>query len=292
MSRTSKLAAFNVFGNVLSCGRTLDEQVETIREHGNHGMVPVLRAGLLAALGVSKPKDTARNCVIFGCYRPFTTPFLVRDSIRLLEVLSIDYTYLQREYCCGVPLTLQTSEDKRDNVMALGGEFNLQNLDLARQKGATKLAYCCAGCAHAARHAFRDTVDSHVYILDLILDGLQKHRLTIPPTIMGYFEGCHVFSSANYPAGRIGWGRYRHLLNDIEGLQIVDLPKNMCCKESSAEIIESAVKMNLDKILLSCSGCYSSITQAAKGMLQVITLQELLLRSLESDGIHSHPDCD
>jgi len=281
MSKVNKLAAYQAMADVLSCGRTVTEQVETIKKYGNHGVSPVLRAVVLAAHGVSKPKDQAQNCVIFGCYRPFTTPFFVRDSIRLLDMLGIDHTYLDQEYCCGAPFAMMALEEQRDYAMNVGREFNRQNLNLAQQKGATKLAYCCVGCVHAAKDTFREMSDRHVYILDLILDGLEKRHLKILPTVMGYFEGCHSFVRSNYPAVGIDWDRYRQRLNNIEGLQIVDLPNNMCCKKSSDRIIESAKKLNLDKILLSCSGCYSPLMQAAKGRLQVISMPELLLQSLK-----------
>ncbi len=281
MTKVNKLSAYQAMAEVLSCGRTVTEQIETIKKYGNHGVSPVLRAAVLAAHGVSKPQDQAQNCVIFGCYRPFTTPFFVRDSLRLLDILHIDHTYLDQEYCCGAPFVMMASKEQRDDFMNVGIEYNQQNLDLAQQKGATKLAYCCVGCVHAARNTFRETSDSHVYILDLILDGLEKRRLKIAPTVMGYFEGCHTFVRSNYPAGGIDWGRYRQRLDNIEGLQLVDLPNNLCCKSASTKIIESAEKKNLDKLLLPCSGCYSPLTQAAKGRLQVISLPELLLQSLE-----------
>jgi len=287
MSKATRLAAWRTTGEVLSCGRTVDEQMESIRKYGNHGVSPVLRAGVLAAHGISKPKDNAKNCIIFGCYRPFTTPFLVRDYIRLLDMLNIDYTYLDHEYCCGVPLAMTTmnSGEQLDNAMSVGREFNQLNLNLAQQKGAIKLAYCCAGCVHAAKNAFNETSDSHVYIVDLILDEIEKHHLKIPPTVIGYFEGCHTFFRNIYSGIRLDWGRYRQRLSKIEGLKIVDLPNNMCCRESAIKIIESAVKMNLTKILCPCSGCYASLMPASKGKLQMITLPDLLLQSLESKKI-------
>jgi hypothetical protein len=35
----------------LSCGRTLEEQIEWIRKFGNHGASPAMRNGVLAAHG-------------------------------------------------------------------------------------------------------------------------------------------------------------------------------------------------------------------------------------------------
>ena len=52
-----------------------------------------------------------------------------------------------------------------------------------------------------------------------------------------------------------------------------------------AKIVESAEKLKLNTLLLSCSGCYSPLAQAARGRLQVLSLTELLVQCLEGDDI-------
>jgi len=197
------LAVWRATAEAFSCGRTLAEQVETIRRFGNHGASPVLRAGVLAAHGIARPKAKAELCVIFGCYRPFTTPFLVRDGIRLLEMLDIDYTYLDQEYCCGAPLAMLASDEQSDEIGAVSREFNRRNLQLAREKGAATLAYCCVGCVHAAKNSCPETSEDHVYLLDVILDGLERCELKAPPGTVGYYEGCHSFFESRYPGTAI-----------------------------------------------------------------------------------------
>ena len=277
-----KIAGWQAVAGVLACGRTETEQIEAIRRYGNHGASPVLRAATLTAHGIAKPKAKAENCLIFGCYRPFDTPFLVRDYVRLLDILSVDYTYLNHEYCCGVPLAMQASRDRIAEAAAAGREFNRMNLDLAGQKGAAVLAYCCAGCIHSAKETFGQADSRHVYIIDMILDRLEGRRLMMPPTEIGYFEGCHTFARRAYPKVSIDWARYRRRLGEIEGLEVVDLPNTMCCKSSSAKIIEQAAKMNLTQLLSPCSGCYSSLNQQAKDGVRVVTYPELLLQGMEA----------
>lgn len=285
MSREKKLAAWRAMAEGLACGRTSAEQVESIRTYGSHGASPVLRAATLAAHGIPKPKAKAQNCVIFGCYRPFSTPFLLQQCIRLMDMLNIDYTYLDREYCCGIPLIMIASKEELGDAMAAGGEFNQMNFDLARQKGASKLAYCCAGCVHAARSASTGASDSHVYVLDLILDALEQKPLEAPPEVIGYFEGCHTFVRSAFKDVRLDWSRYRKRMGEIKGLEIVDLPNNLCCKRSAAEIIDTAAKLNLTKILCPCSGCYSSLSNAAQATIRPVTVPELLLQSLEHTAL-------
>jgi Fe-S oxidoreductase len=267
--------------DVISCGRTEAEQIEWIRKYGSHGASPVVRAAALAAHGISKPKAGAEYCVIFGCYRPFNTPFYLRDCLRLLESLSIDYTYLEKEYCCGAPLAMPAVEDPVLGNTAAGREFVRMNFELARKKGASVLVYCCTGCVYAARETFGGVADSHVYILDLVLDRLEGRRLGVPPTRIGYFEGCHTFVRTAYPEASIDWGRYRRGLDSIAGLDVVDLRDGRCCKSSAKDIVENAAKRGLTKILGPCSGCYSSLNQQVKDGVRMITFPELLIQALD-----------
>ena len=151
---------------------------------------------------------------------------------------------------------------------------------MARRKGASRLAYCCAGCAYAARTVFPDSLDNHVYLPDLIFDHLEQRELAIAPASIGYFEGCHTFAKSAYPSNAVDWSLYRKRLGEIDGLRIVDLPNNRCCKNSADELIGRAVEMNVDTILSPCNGCLTSLGLAGQGKVTMISLPELLLRIL------------
>ena len=281
--KRERLAMGHKHAEVLACGRTTSEEIESIRKYGNHGASPVLRSAVLAAHGISKPKTTAKNAVIFGCYRPFTTPFLLRDYTRLMDLLGIDYTWLEREYCCGFPLLMHgAGKQQPDDVRGLGREFNQLNVELARQKGAETLAYCCNGCAYAAKHALKETSEAHVYIVELILDKIANSRIKMKPATVGYFEGCHTFNRALFPGTDLPWDRYKDQLHKLEGLEIVDLPHKLCCKKSAAKIVEKAAELKLDKILCVCNGCYVSLREKAVDGVQVLSLPELVLQGLEN----------
>ncbi len=281
MADEKKFAAERQASGYLACDRGFPEQIEDIRRHGNHGVSPVLRAGVLAAHGIPKPKDRADNGIVFGCYRPFTTPFLLRDYMRLLDILSIDYTYFEKEFCCGLPLVMQSAGEDVGNAITLGAEFDRLNADLARQKGMNTLAYCCVGCAYMAKSYEDEASVRKTYILDLILDELDKKRLKVAPTVIGYFEGCHTFYKTNFPKVSLGWQRYRQFLDGIDNLKIVDLSNKLCCKRSADRIVKSAEELELDKILCSCNGCFLSLKAAGKGRLTTTNMPEFLLQVLE-----------
>lgn len=275
------IGVLNVWGataETMACNRTLEEQVATIRTQGNHGAMSVLRGGLLTALGAPKPKESAETCVIFGCYRPFTTPFLVSDTLRLLELLQIDYTYLAKEYCCGAPLIMQADEKNLSNMQATGDEMIARNTASAKDKGASRLAYCCAGCVHAAKNAFPAMTEQHVYINELLMKSIKEKHLQIPARVMGYFSGCRTFFRNVYPAARIDWLGIRHGLEAIDGLSLVDLPEKLCCKVSADKIIDRAIKQGLDAIVCPCNWCHTSLQQITRGRIELVTLPELLLQ--------------
>ncbi len=267
----------------LIAGRTLDEQIDWIKKYGNHAAIPVLRTYLLNGLGIDKPKPTAENLVIFGCYIPFMNPLLVRDYLKLLDILGLEYTYLDREYCCGAPMMATTTGEELEKSKRVGKEFVQMNTDMARQKGAKNIAYCCIGCAYAAKGFLPDEAAHQKYYFELLFDKLEKKTLKITPTTMGYYEGCRIRYNRRFPGVSLDWKRCRRLLDRIDGLKIVDLPNNICCAEHSELVVEAAEGQKLDTILCSCNGCYNRIATAAKEKLQVKFLTELLLQAVERE---------
>lgn len=282
MGKEKAFSEEKAYGRKLACGRTFDEEVAAVRQYGNHGTSAVLRNAVLAAHGIVDPKPKAANGIFFGCYRPFTTPFLLRDYIKLLGLLGADYTWFDRENCCGWPFFVDDSDGAAQKAEALSGEFNRKNVALAREKGAATLVYCCVGCAYVAKHALQGDAAQHRYVLDLICDEMEKRDSRIAPMTVGYFEGCHAFSRAHFPGAVIDWPRYRRMLGKIKGLTIVDLPNTSCCKRAPEKILESARQKKVDTILCPCNGCYRTLKGMAQDGLEVVSFPEILLRCFET----------
>lgn len=273
MPKSNQFRAEKAYLDKIACGRSYETQVTDIMEHGNHGTSSNLRNDILAAHGISNPKEQAEQGLIFGCYRPFTTPFLLHDYVRLLDRLGVDYTWLEKEYCCGLPLV--TADLQEGQIQS--SQFIRNNMEAAREKGVKALNYCCVGCAYAAKQAAGKAADLHRYILDLILDNLRNVKCETAPVDIGYFEGCHTFYRAHYPDAELDWPRYRSFLEGIPGLTLKDLPNKLCCKKSAHKIVQKALDDNLDKILCSCNGCYRTLKAAAGERLDVITYPEMLI---------------
>jgi hypothetical protein len=61
MAKATGFALEQQIGAALSCGRSIDEQLELMRKYGSHGVAPIMRALSLAAHGSPKPKEKASN---------------------------------------------------------------------------------------------------------------------------------------------------------------------------------------------------------------------------------------
>jgi Fe-S oxidoreductase len=264
-----------------ACGRSLEAQIADIKTYGNHGATPMLRAMILGASGIARTRDRAENVLLFGCYRPFSTPYLVRDAVRLLDLLGVPYTWLDKEYCCGLPLLHQIEPGGREGVLAAVREFLNANRELVRERDGDRLVYCCAGCAHTARAALPEAQAEHVYFLDVLLDKLESRPLGMAPLSVAFFEGCHTSYRLPFPDTSLDWGRYRRFLDTIDGLTVTDVSNKTCCKTQADKIIETAMGRGADALVCACSGCNVALRAAGRGKLPVLSYPELLLRCVE-----------
>lgn len=262
-------------------GRSLDEQVEQVRKFGNHGLAAVLRAGMLKSIGIPPAKKTSQNVLMFGCYVPFSYAMQLRDYIKVLDILGVDYTYLDNEFCCGSPMIQTSAGEERERAKQVATEFINMNMSAGQKKGASKMAYFCVGCAHMVPGLLPGEREKHVYSLDLIVDELKDRKLRLPPTAVGYFEGCHTRYKTIFPDVALNWAAYRRLLDRIDGLRVVDIPNNNCCSKHPERILEAAEKHKLDTIICPCNACYRRLDTVAAGKLRVKHLPEILLQSLQ-----------
>lgn len=267
-------------GLKLACGRDLARQITDVRTHGNQAVSSVLRMGTLAAHGIVRPGETAENGVLLGCYRPFTTPFLLRDAFALLDRLGVDYTWYEKEYCCGLPLLGAATDEEYPQAVEAAREFADKNAELARSHGASRVVSCCAGCVQVAR-GVRPEGGSD-YILDLILDHMGSSELRTSPMAVGYFEGCHTGYAPLFPKAGLDWPRYRAFLNGVRGLEIKDL-NGMCCKRDPGKIIAKVQELGLSALVCPCSGCVATLSVAGRGKVNVLSYPELLLKAWKGE---------
>lgn len=275
-----------------ACGRELDTQLEAVASSGQHGAPQVLRAMALAANGFASAPPQADLALIFGCYRPFSTPDILREVAWIFQALGINHTWLEKESCCGLPMLHQVAAEDKPQMLQKAQEYVRVNTAAAAQKGAARLAYCCAGCAQAAQGATASTTDTgmnsaigetpaqHDYILDVLLDALKGRVLRVEPLKVAYFEGCHTSYKKHFRQVDLNWPRYRQFLDSVEGLTVVDVAQGRCCKMQPEHILAAAQEAQADALVCACSGCNGSLKPLGKGKIQVMSYTALLAQAL------------
>lgn len=274
------------FLEYLAAGRTLDEQFDDCKKTGNHASAAILRSSLLRSIGARGPKADAENFIVWSCYVPFMSTMKLRDSITLLNELGIEYNYSEAEVCCGAPMLKDSvelvgvSEDIQQKVATQAREMMQINNGLAEKGGQKTMLYACQMCTCIAKKAFPEERERHRYVYDVIVDKMEKLDLEVTPMTIGFFEGCHKFYPHN---GNLDWKRYRGLLDKVKGLEVVDLPRKICCKEDAEAILAHAESHNLTTIVAADGDCPSFLNKAAAargGKITIKHLPEVLLEIL------------
>lgn len=263
-----------------ACGRDLDAQLKDVASSGQHGAPQVLRAMALAANGFGTPPQQADLAVIFGCYRPFSTPEILREVAWLFQTLGIDHTWLEKENCCGLPMLHQVAAEDRPLMLESANNFVQANAAAAAQKGAARLAYCCAGCTQVAQGVTEQGHDKHAYILDVLLEALKGQSLKVQPMKVLYFEGCHTSYKKHFRQVELNWANYREFLNNIDGLTVGDAPRGLCCKIQPERVIAAVQDAQAEVLVCACSGCNVALKAAGKGRVRVMSYPALLAQCL------------
>lgn len=263
-----------------ACGRDFETQLQDVTTTGQHGAPQMLRAMALGANGFAGSPQQADLALVFGCYRPFSTPNILREVAWILGHLGMAHTWLEKENCCGLPLMHQVASEDRPQMVEAAQGFVRGNSAAAALKGASRIAYCCAGCAHVAESVDADGDISHSYILDVLLDALKGQRLRVKPLKVAYFEGCHTSYRRHFPQTSLNWPAYRQFLEKVEGLEVLDVAGGLCCKNQPDRIVAAALDGGVDALVCACSGCTVAVRGAGQGKLRVMSYTELLARAL------------
>ena len=263
-----------------ACGRDLDAQLEAVATSGQHGAPQVLRALALGANGFSAAPPQAELALVFGCYRPFSTPEILREVAWLFHALGVSHTWLEKENCCGLPMMHQVAEEDRPKMLQVMQGYVQGNAAAAAQKGAERLAYCCAGCAHVAQAVTAEGPTRHAYILDVLLQALRGQTLRVQPMKIAYFEGCHTSYKRHFRQTELNWPQYRQFLHTVEGLGVVDVASGLCCKKQPERIIAAAQEAQADALVCACSGCNVALRANGRGKIGVMSYTALLAQCL------------
>ena len=268
---------------------TLDERRDRIQKETVHMSHDFLRRALLANIGIKRRKPTSENVIWLGCLAVFGMAMQLRSCLWLLDCLGVDYTYLpEREYCCGWSLREAFKGEERRRGIEASKYFIGLNIEQARKLGAKRMYHFCAWCRAAAGSAFPDVTTDipQRFYLDLVVESLKEKPVPLvlqQPTRIAYYEGCHNRNDRLAPEVKFDWPAYRKLLDQVEGLEVVDLPSNSCCvvPAVSERLVDQAIRAGTSQLITPCPACWTWLEKVGRREKFPVKLEpELLLEAV------------
>jgi Fe-S oxidoreductase len=252
--------------------------VDNIRSYGTFKDSGGKRRQTLEKIGFRIGED-AEYVIKTGCFAPEGMPHVLSAFKTLLDRFEVNYTLLEKEYCCGwmplgQPAVMAKNEEDIATSKELSKEFILQNFRQAESLGAKSIVLFCSACEPSYSNLQDETsleVISYTELLDRHFPG-GKLDLGID-----YYAGCYRFRRRITdkpldiePAVRV--------LNRIEGLRVNHLDNDLCCY-IPPHIDQLTQKIRNNTIVTICTGCYYNLAGklSEKGNTQVKMLPEILV---------------
>lgn len=267
-------------------GRTLEKVEEDIWSQGPFYSALMLRNSIIGGLEIRTKKkgQPVENVIQLGCAGPGVAMPL-KAYCDLLKRLGVDYGFLHKEHCCGLPLIEKRAfdgfrESESERQYKACKDYIGANIDMARELGAKAIYHFCVWCWIIARRFYPDCDVAQRYYPDILVDLLKDRRLAIKPQTVAYFPGgTHGWTvtageDADWDAD---WPGYRGLLDKIEGLSVVDVPL-YCCLVIKDPIYKRAEPYGT--LLTNCVRCYGNLQRNAPAGIRVRSYPDLLLEAL------------
>ncbi len=241
------------------------------------------RGYMLKNLG-AKPTFRAENMVVDGCANLFSSGNAgIGLYFQLLNALDIKYNLLPKRYCCGFFILAQATPDEWDDARSKVKALAEKNLAEAKQLGAKNVYQFCHLCSVMAQYADARGMGMNTgYGLDILIEPLKRVKnLKVKPAKVGYYRGCWGRKKALKPDFKLNFATYRSWLDRVEGLEVMDLPDNLCCFNNVQDVIQIATDNKLDYIVTPCVNCRLNLDTAGQ---KVVMLTTLLLDAVTNKG--------
>ena len=237
------------------------------------------RGYMLRNLG-AKPTFGAENMVVDGCANIFGSGSEgIGPYFHLLNALGIKYNLLPQRYCCGFFILARATPDERGEAVAKVKSLAERNIAEAKELGAKNVYQFCHLCTVMAQYAdTKDTGMTQGYGLDILIEPMNNvKKLKVKPAKVGYYRGCWGRKKALNPNFKLNFDIYRSWVDRIEGLEVMDLPNEICCFNNVQDVINIAKDNQLDYVVTPCINCRMNLDNAGQ---KVIMLSTLLLEAL------------
>lgn len=163
-----------------------------------------------------------------GCYVNYNNPQLGKELIDVFNALDIGVVLLEKEKCCGLPLSVNGFPEKAKKQAT----FNLAELEKIVGVRELEVVGTSSSCTMNLRDEYHHVlgmdnakVRPHIHIVTRYLYQLLQQGGTLPakplPLKVVYHTACHV--------EKAGWAPYTlEVLRQIPELEIVMLPSQCC----------------------------------------------------------------
>ena len=258
--------------------------IERIKNQSNSLHAMELRRKMLQDL-LFAPLDAPNPeyVVITGCHGPFSLLHL-SNLTKLLEHLSINFTFLSKELCCGNSYLKSLKKEAPADTVALLEDYAvtsmMQNITRAKELGANKIILSCAGCTTRYNHFLGDDSSFEFsYYPQFLLKYIGNPEL---PIAVNFYEACHKpHRTSKY---KIDTESSKRLIERIRGLDIREIP-NFCC------MTETGVKKIFEKAdtgtVVTPTSCCFSYLRAASHRLKGPRIRPLTALLNEALGVQN-----
>ncbi len=257
------------------------------------------------------PTHKAKNVYFAGCTASYVEHDIGMASVRLLDAVGVDFTYLgEKESCCATPMLVAGKWD-------LFVETMKKNIAAVKEAGADTVICSCPACDMMWRHAYPEWAGklgieygiTAKHYSEIVSDKIKASEFQFPaneiqPVTVAWHDSCHI--------GRVS-GVYeppRDLIKAIPNVNLVEMTHHHqdahCCgsvltliKEPpvAAEIgktrLDEAVEVGAEKVLALCPCCEFQlrVSRDKKNVpIEVVDLARFASSALGYDFPDPHPE--
>jgi Fe-S oxidoreductase len=244
--------------------------------------------------------DEAEYVLLASCVDPFIVPTAMKAFGGLLEYFAIDYTLLNREYCCGNRTFQQAlrakKKDDEHEADRLAQEFQAHNLQQVREVGATKIIAFCPGCdmtykrfqvaQSPGRLPGTTGQEAPIEILwypTLLARFFNGGKLELQAD---YFSGCHMLYRRLSPSTPVDLESPLKVLNQIEGLELNQWDHSLCCAvPEEKEALVASIRTRT--VITPCATCATRLQETLKdrGDYRILMLPEVVQAAVSGNSV-------
>jgi len=240
--------------------------------------------------GINVPeKETAEILYFVGCTSSYRQQELAKNTVSVLNKLSVDYTVSNDEWCCGSPLMRTGQLDQVSTIVK-------NNLELIKKTGAKTIITSCAGCFRTLKIDYPKYADElegveilHVteYLEKLLNEGLIKFNKKFNKKVC-YHDPCHLGRHSEV------YDAPRNIIKAIPGIEFLEMNRSRenswCCGagggvksaykewavEISTERIEEAEEIGCEILLSACPFCKTNLQDAINAKNSNIKFMDII----------------